>query len=146
MKLKAGTLTENVLPEGAEFPVPKEEEWNNSMAKAMDEALEKEWLALEGTPLPEEGKVHRQMLLAAICQGILRHLKDAAEESFVVEDVGTKQITSGAPDARRITSTGTVRIGNSSWPVQVTQDQGSLVVTRGKGKNVKVSTEGVLHE
>lgn len=53
-------------------------EFANSMASAIEDAMKAEWLAIKGEPMPtvEAGAQDRQMLFAAIAQGVLRYLRD----------------------------------------------------------------------
>ena len=53
-------------------------DFTGSMAKAMEDALKSEWLAVKETPLPNVGGEDRQLLFVAIAQGILKYL-DAHE-------------------------------------------------------------------
>lgn len=60
MAIKAGTVTD----------------FAGSMAEAMEEAMEQEYLAVKGEPLSSQGQEDRRLLLVAIAQGVVRHLKD----------------------------------------------------------------------
>lgn len=60
MAIKAGTVTD----------------FAGSMAEAMEEAMEQEYLAVKGEPLSAQGQEDRRLLLVAIAQGVVRHLKD----------------------------------------------------------------------
>lgn len=53
-------------------------EFANSMASAIEAAMQAEWLAIKGVPMPSgaEGAQDRQMLFAAIAQGVLQYLRD----------------------------------------------------------------------
>ena len=60
MAIKAGTV--------ADFA--------GSMAEAMEAVMEQEYLAVKGEPLSGQGQEDRRLLLVAIAQGVVRHLKD----------------------------------------------------------------------
>lgn len=62
-KLKAGTAK---TPEG----------FANSLAAAIEDAMKQEWLAVKGEVMPSapDGGQDRQMLFAAIAQGVLKYL------------------------------------------------------------------------
>ncbi|MGB5569704.1 MAG: hypothetical protein WBM81_10420, partial [Sedimenticolaceae bacterium] len=60
MPLKAGTV----------------DDFNSSMAEAMEQALAQEYQKLKNEGLPDMGEDDRRMLFAAIAQGVVRHLKD----------------------------------------------------------------------
>lgn len=54
----------------------------NSMAAAIEDAMKAEWLAIKGEPMPSgpEGAQDRQMLFAAIAQGVLKYLSDHQQD------------------------------------------------------------------
>jgi hypothetical protein len=47
----------------------------DSMAKAMDDAMVDAYQKLKGSPLPDKGKEDRRMLFVAIAQGLLTYLR-----------------------------------------------------------------------
>ena len=66
MELKAGTL----------------DDFNNSMAAAIESAFELVWHDRMGTPLPDETRDDRRMMFVAIAQGVIQHLKNNATDAF----------------------------------------------------------------
>ncbi|GLR87957.1 hypothetical protein [Bradyrhizobium iriomotense] len=60
----------------------------NSMAEAIDQAMQVAWPAAFGQSLPDQGKRDRQVLFVAIANGVLGYLRDnlAALETTVVHD------------------------------------------------------------
>lgn len=57
----------------------------NSMAQAMDQAFHNQWQTAKGEPLPDAGEVDRQLLFAAIAQGVVHHLKQHANDAFQID-------------------------------------------------------------
>ena len=80
MPIKAGTV--------ADFA--------GSMAEAMEQALAEEYHNVKGEALPGMGQDDRRMLLSAIAQGVVRHLKDNLDAFILSSEV--TQVT-GEPDA-----------------------------------------------
>ena len=140
MPIKAGTVTD----------------FANSMAEAMENALAQEYQAVKGEPLPDMGQDDRRMLLSAIAQGVVRHLKDNLD-AFALS-VEVTQVT-GEPDAPLIQSANPAMItvnagggggGNGEIPVgnaKVTQSggAGNLVRSRGDGTVDAMDTTGTLY-
>ncbi len=50
-------------------------DFTDSMAEAIEQAMDKEYRAVKGTALPAEGSEDRKLLWAAIANGILNYLK-----------------------------------------------------------------------
>jgi hypothetical protein len=48
----------------------------DSLAKAMDDAMVDTYQKLKGSPLPDKGKDDRRMLFVAIAQGLLTYLRN----------------------------------------------------------------------
>ena len=71
MGLKAGTMTST------------DSDFSNSMAEVMVNAMEEEWLAVKGMPLPSAGREDMKLLFTAISQGVVGHLKNN-QESFSI--------------------------------------------------------------
>jgi hypothetical protein len=69
MKLKAGTL----------------DDFDDSMAKAMEHAFETIWLEQKGCALSEASRDDRRMLFAAVAQGVVKHLQTTASATFQVD-------------------------------------------------------------
>jgi hypothetical protein len=110
----------------------------NSMAAAMERALDIQWQTIRNVPLPATGEEERRLLFVAIAQGVVRHLTENAETSFVVHDVAVAQ-----DDNNQITSSGTTRSGES---VTVAQDvdqanpQANKVQSHGESQRVEITT------
>jgi hypothetical protein len=118
MALKAGTVAD----------------FEDSLAEAMEKAMEIAWPKVKGQPLPEVGQEDRRLLFVAIAQGILRYLQDNTD-ALIVHDVTVTQ------DAgNNVTSS------NASGTVTVTQDGGSSnrVQSEGDGK-FKLDITGELY-
>lgn len=52
----------------------------NSMAEAIETALQQEWPLARGVPLPPDGMAERRILFVAIARGVLQYLKDHQHE------------------------------------------------------------------
>lgn len=122
MALKAGTLTD----------------FDNSMAKDMEDALGVLWLAKTGEPLSSAAQEDRRLMFIAIAQGVVRHLKDNAGPAF---DVSVNVEQTGP----WVTSSGTATDGHTH-ALDVTQDStaGNEVQSSGTGV-VTINTTGVLY-
>ena len=126
MKLKAGTVAST--------------EFANSMAKAIEDALEKEWKRLWNQALPVEGQEDRRLLFVAIAQGVIRHLKNNAKQAFDV-DVDVTQLNNNL-----IASDGHGHIGSYYFSVDVDQKSGTANKVKSEGDGeVSILTEGVLY-
>jgi hypothetical protein len=66
--------------------------FGGSMAEAIDQAFAAELLALKGTPLPDASKDERQMLFAAIAQGVLAYLHANQSDLTIVIGPATYQL------------------------------------------------------
>ncbi len=69
----------------------------NSMAEAMETALAEEYQALKGEALPGAGEADRRMLLSAIAQGVVRHLRDNLDAFALSVEVTQVTGTSDGP-------------------------------------------------
>lgn len=74
-----------------------------SMAQAMENAMEQEYLAVKGEALPAMGAEDRQLLFAAIAQGVVRHLADNPDAFRVLVDT-----VGGDGEVSDIQTTGTL--------------------------------------
>lgn len=52
----------------------------DSMAEAIEIALQQEWPLARGVPLPTDGLQERRILFVAIARGVLQYLKDHQHE------------------------------------------------------------------
>jgi hypothetical protein len=130
MELKAGTL----------------DDFNNSMAAAIESAFERVWNDRMGTPLPDETRDDRRMMFVAIAQGVIRHLKDNAVQGLNV-DVAVEQTVGGTGGGPLIASTGGTTSGAHSHNVEVAQTNapGNMIKSEGHDGNVTIVTTGELY-
>lgn len=73
-------------------------DFSNSMAEAIEIALQQEWQAVKHEALPTEGQVDRRLLFVAIARGVLQYLKTHEDEflsTITLEDgvVSTSRVT-----------------------------------------------------
>jgi len=122
MALKAGTLTD----------------FDNSMAKDMEDALKVLWLEKTGQVLSGAGQDDRRLMFVAIAQGVVKHIKDNAGPAFGVS-VAVEQT------GPWVTSSGTATDGHTH-SLDVTQDSGAgnKVQSSGTG-TVTINTTGTLY-
>ena len=122
MALKAGTLND----------------FDNSMAKAMEDALRALWLEETGQPLSDAAQTDRRLMFVAIAQGVVKHLKDNAASGF---DVQVQAEQTGP----WVTSSGSVTNGHTH-SLDVTQDNvaGNRVQSAGSG-TVAINTSGTIY-
>lgn len=59
-------------------------DFGNSLAAAMEDAMQDEWQAVKGMPLPGQGEEDRRLLFVAIARGLFVYLK-AHENEFMVD-------------------------------------------------------------
>lgn len=59
-------------------------DFGNSLAAAMEDAMQTEWQAVKGVPLPGQGEEDRRLLFVAIARGLFVYLK-AHENEFMVD-------------------------------------------------------------
>ena len=57
-------------------------DFSNSMAEAIEQAMSQELLLTEGIPLPSAGANDRRLLFVAIARGVLQYLKTHQSETF----------------------------------------------------------------
>ena len=128
----------------------------NSMAEAMENALAQEYQALKGEPLPGMGQADRRMLLSAIAQGVVRHLKDnldafglSVEVTQVTGESGAPQMQSENPGVIAVNPDGGGGGGGQIAPgnAKVTQVDASsnLLRSRGNGSVDSMNTTGTLY-
>ena len=114
----------------------------NSMAQAIEDALEDVYEKVKGKTFPSAGKDDRRLLFVAIAQGVIKHLQENANDAFDVT-VTVDQQTETGPWIKSSANTGT-QFTNSGDPagthrhhVTVTQD-----TTQPDGSDNKVKSEG----
>ncbi len=68
-------------------------DFTDSMAEAIEQALENEWQANHGTSLPADEDYGRRIMLSAIASGILNYLKAHQDEVIrtITLDSGSAQ-------------------------------------------------------
>lgn len=82
MALKAGSAKNPSADDDSPF--------SDSLAKAIEDAMKREWEAVKGVDLPNEGQQDRRLLFAAVAQGLFVFLKaneDALMTNIRLEDV-----------------------------------------------------------
>ncbi|GGX79759.1 hypothetical protein GCM10007160_03950 [Litchfieldella qijiaojingensis] len=136
MPIKAGTVND----------------FEDSMAEAMENALAEEYQILKGEALPDMGQEDRRMLLSAIAQGVVRYLKDNLDAFELSSEV--TQVT-GEPDAPLIRSENPASIGVSgggggsiaAGAADVTQidSADNRVRSRGSANIDNLNTTGTLY-
>lgn len=67
----------------------------SSLALYIDTAMNNEWQAVKGEPLPgdDQGAQDRQILFAAIAQGVLKFLADHVGDLVTTDDSGDSGLT-----------------------------------------------------
>jgi hypothetical protein len=67
----------------------------SSLAAYIDQAMHNEWQAVKGVPLPDSdpGVKDRQILFAAIAQGVMKFLADHGGDLITTDDSGDGGIT-----------------------------------------------------
>ena len=68
----------------------------DSMAEAMEKAMEQEWQAFKGQPLPDAGKDERRILFTSVSMGVLNYLKQHQNEilnTITLEGTGLSHVT-----------------------------------------------------
>lgn len=68
----------------------------DSMAEAMEQAFEEEWNLTKDFALQEAGKEDRKILFVAVARGMVRHLRERANDSFDIEVRVTQDISNPA--------------------------------------------------
>jgi len=128
MALKAGTL----------------DDFANSMAEAMEKALDAIWRKKLNQGLPASTQDDRRMLFVAIAQGVVKHLSERARPAFKISVKVTQKepwiVSKGG-------TTGTSGTGGShSHSVTVNQETNNTnrIKSEGEGK-VTLATEGILY-
>jgi len=69
------------------------DDFTSSLASYMDTAMKNEWLAVKGESLPEQGAADRQILFAAIAQGVMKFLADHLGDLVTTEESGDGGVT-----------------------------------------------------
>ena len=136
------------------------DDFPNSMAAAMENAFQQEWLKVMGTALPEVGQEWRRMIFAAIAQGVVRHLVDNREAFEIgvtvtqVHDDAAVTNADGADFRLQASNEGQVTTQAASGVAHAhTIDVGDIVVSQisdwlvseGSGTVERVATEGQLY-
>jgi len=75
-------------------------DFDNSMAEAIEQAMQDEWQEVKGVELPSQGEVDRRLLFVAVARGVLRYLK--THENEVLTSITTKNDVSGSTEDRRL--------------------------------------------
>lgn len=72
------------------------EDFDDSLAAAMEEAMQDEWQVVKDVPLPEQGKEDRRLLFVAIARGLFVFLK--AHENVFMTDITLREPGMGGTD------------------------------------------------
>lgn len=109
----------------------------DSMAGAMEEAMDKQWREIHGSGLPSRGREDRHLLLSSIAQGVIAYLRDNASDAFRF------QVEVIQKHGNQIDSKGTVTGTNN---VDVTQQSGSgnRVESEGEPRLTEILVDDVL--
>lgn len=124
------------------------EDFSNSMAEAMMEALWIEWPKfLKGTEPPKDGDLrYMKLMFSAIAQGVVKHLVERLPQSMELEVTVMQNSPLMSSDG---VTTSPQNFHNH--PVQVTQnsdsndDEYNKIVSFGTPTVTKVGHEGTLH-
>ena len=71
-------------------------DFGNSLAAAMEDAMQDEWQAVKGVPLPGQGEEDRRLLFVAIARGLFVFLK--AHENEFMTDITLREPGVGGTD------------------------------------------------
>ncbi len=114
-----------------------------SMAAAMEEAFQEEWLKAKSTSLPEAGEEDRKILFAAISRGVVEHLKHNAGAAFKIAVQTTQADTvlmeSDNPAGISVSGGGTIAPGAAD--VRQKSSAANMVVSVGHGTITEVITD-----
>ena len=75
-------------------------DFSNSLAEAIEIALQQEVLATKGISLPSDGQEDRRLLFVAIARGVLQYLKAHEAETLNTITIETPVFTGIAPIQR----------------------------------------------
>ena len=119
-------------------------DFTDSMAKAMEDALKSEWLAVEGVVMPDVGEKYRRLLFVAIAQGVVKHLREKANEAFQIEvrvsQTAPSQMKSNNPLAISVSGGMGGVINPRQANVQQVDEPGNRIVAEGEATNVEILT------
>ncbi|MGB5641152.1 MAG: hypothetical protein WBM63_18735, partial [Sedimenticolaceae bacterium] len=126
------------------------DDFNSSMAEAMEQALAQEYQKLKNEGLPDMGEDDRRMLFAAIAQGVVRHLKDnltafaiSVETTQVTGEAGAPLMRSDNPAGIAVSGGGSIAAGAADVVQVDTAD--NRIKSRGDAVLQAIQTEGVLY-
>lgn len=141
MSLKAGT------PKKYESSGGVDANMSDSMALEMVNAMKQIWKGVYGEDLPDEGDTEREVMFAAIAQGVVKHLINRLGAAVTI-DVSTEQ-TSGDVESQNqgdvtvdVGSTGhTHTIESNAIDVRQTS---APIESAGHGEIVSVTAEDLI--
>jgi hypothetical protein len=126
------------------------EDFNDSMAEAMENALAQEYQKLKGEGLPDVGEEDRRMLFTAIAQGVVRHLKNnldafdvSVETTQVTGETGAPLLRADNPSGIAVSGGGSIAAGAADV-VQVDATD-NRIKSRGEATFDAILTTGVLY-
>jgi hypothetical protein len=119
-----------------------------SMAAAMEAAFRAEWTDLKGGSPPAAGEQDRQLLFAAIAQGVVRHLREQANSAFQI-NVSVRQtdevlLQSDNPAAIPVAAAGDAVEGEVAPHQAVVKQQNNAdnrISCAGQATSVRILTE-----
>ena len=76
------------------------QDFSNSMAEAIETAMQQELMAVRGIPLPADGQDDRRLLFVAIARGVLQYLKNHESETLNSITLNTPVLSGIAPVER----------------------------------------------
>lgn len=105
------------------------DDFNDSMAEAIETAFQTLWAANKSIPLGNAGEIDRQILFSAIAQGVVTYLSDNLNGSLDISVNVTQD------------SSNNVTSGNGSVSVTQNSGAGNRVTASGQATNVVLNTE-----
>lgn len=72
-------------------------DFSNSMAEAIETAMQQELMAVSGISLPAKGQDDRRLLFVAIARGVLQYLKDHENETLKSITLNRTELSGIAP-------------------------------------------------
>lgn len=119
------------------------DDFTNSMAAAMEDAFQDEWLDVKGTALPERGEEDRKILFSAVARGVVKHLKENAGTAFKIAvsatQTGTVLMESDNPGNINVSGGGNISAGAAD--VRQKNSTGNMVESVGVATITEILTE-----
>lgn len=114
-----------------------------SMAEAINQAFQVEWDAVKPESLPSTGEEDRKILFAAIAQGVVKHLKEKANEAFQIDVrvTQTTEVLMQSDNPSSIPVSGGGNISAHQADVQQLNNTGNMIVAEGEASHVEILTD-----